>query len=245
MPIDPRSLVRDLLDLVYPPACWVCDAPFDTSASPHHLCPNCLSAVTTDPHDTCPRCSSTVGPHTDVSAGCPRCRTENFRFSGVTRLGLYDGRLREAVLRAKSLSGEPLAETIGILFATLRRDRLTAEPVDAVVPIPLHWFRRIGRGYNQSAAIARSLADELGAFYRPELLRRVRQTPSQAHQPSATSRRENVRGAFAVPSRRVVQGLRVLLVDDVLTTGATADDAARALRQAGAAQVRVAVLAHG
>jgi ComF family protein len=113
--------------------------------------------------------------------------------------------------------------------------------LDAVVPVPLHWVRRWQRGYNQSSAIAYGLASRLRLPFRPGWLRRTRNTPSQTKQ-TASGRRDNVRGAFAVPRRVRLDGQTVLLVDDVMTTGATASEAARALRKAGAGRVAVAVL---
>lgn len=238
-----RELVRELGHLVYPPVCLVCDRPFDSGSARYSVCPDCLAAITHDPHVACPRCASTVGPHTDTADGCLRCRGERFHFEGVLRLGVYDARLREAVLRAKHAIGESLAETLGMIFADVRGEAIGAGKPDVVIPIPLHWLRRLGRGFNQSAAIAHSVADRLERPCRPGWLRRVRNTPYQTAA-SPAARRENVRRAFRVSRGAGVRGLRILLIDDVLTTGATANDAARALKEAGAAQVHVAVLAH-
>src|SRR5204863_6890690 len=119
---------------------------------------------------------------------------------------------------------------------------LRSAGADVVVPVPLHWRRRWARGYNQAAAVGRELALGLGAKFAPELLRRVRHTPQQA-QPSASARRENVRGAFRAASGARVAGRTVLLVDDVMTTGSTAGEAARTLREAGAKRVVAAILA--
>ncbi len=177
-----------------------------------------------------------------MSEGCPACRDRGFRFDATIRLGPYDGRLRDAVLRMKSAPGEALAEMAGRLLADERRDALKAAGVGVVVPVPLHWRRRWARGYNQAEAIARELAARLGLPCLPRALRRVWPAPQQA-QPSATARRENVRGAFRVAPRASGPGRAVLLVDDVMTTGSTAGEAARVLKEAGAAKVVVAVLA--
>jgi ComF family protein len=207
------------------------------------LCDGCRSELISDRAETCPRCASTVGPHTDTDEGCLRCRSHRFHFASVTRLGPYDGRLREAVLRIKDEGGEALAEELGRAFAVTRRAQLSAGQPEVVVPVPLHWRRRLTRGYNQSETVARALADELGLPLKAGWLVRTKPTPQQSNV-SATARWENVRGAFRIGFRAPVRGVRVLLVDDVLTTGATADAAATILRQAGAAQVSVAVLAH-
>jgi ComF family protein len=237
---SPRSLVAGLADLIWPRACFLCARQDD---APGCLCVSCRAGLLADAAETCPRCASTVGPYTDTSDGCPRCRGTKFQFAAALRLGPYDGRLREAILRMKHQSYEPLAEEVGRAWAAARGAQLAAHRPAAVVPIPLHWRRRWWRGYNQSEAVARGVADVLNLPCETNWLVRMRSTPYQRAQ-SAAARWENVRGAF-----RVRRGVRlpsgtILLIDDVLTTGATADAAAGALRQAGAAQVVGAVLAH-
>lgn len=232
------DLAGGLLDLLYPNACLLCDIP---GPDRHGLCSLCLAAVTTDPHPSCPRCAATVGPHADLSDGCPACRGRAFAFSAAVRLGPYDGRLRDAVLRQKVLAGEGLAERMGAVLAEARGPALKAYTPAVVIPIPLHWRRRWGRGYNHAEAIARELAAGLGVDCRPGWLRRVKAV-TQAAQPSATARRENLRGAFRAGRGASFAGRAVLLADDVMTTGATLDEAARVVRQAGAAAVAVAVL---
>lgn len=228
-------------DLLWPRRCYLCAAPLPEEPNPDCFCPACAAAITTDPHATCPRCASTVGPHADTTDGCPRCRAEKFAFESAVRLGPYDGALREAILRAKQSGGEGIAETLGRVWAVARREQLRALRPDVLVPVPLHWGRRWSRGFNQSGAVSRGLAAVLGVPLLPFAVRRVRPTPKQVGT-SRAERLRNVEGAFA-PANRLTD-LRVLLIDDVLTTGATASAASRALRDAGAAQVAVAVLAH-
>jgi ComF family protein len=150
--------------------------------------------------------------------------------------------LREGILRTKQMGGEPVAEMLGRVFAEVRGRELSGLNADAVVPVPLHWRRHWQRGYNQAAATAREIAAALEVPHRSGWLRRVKPAVQHA-QPSASARRENIRGAFAVGRRANVAGKRILLVDDVMTTGSTAGEAARVLRAAGAAAVAVAVLA--
>jgi ComF family protein len=159
------------------------------------------------------------------------------------RLGPYEGLLRQLVLRMKSYSGEGLAEVVGRLWVEHGQARLRELGAEIVIPVPLHWTRRWARGYNQSETLGRELAARLRLPFRPRWLRRRRRTPKQTHQ-SPTARRENVHNAFVVAAWAQLRGKTVLLVDDVLTTGSTAHEAARALRSAGAARVVVAVLAH-
>jgi ComF family protein len=191
---------------------------------------------------TCPRCAATVGPYANLSDGCLRCRSQRFHFAGATRLGRYDGLLREVILRMKHYEGEGLAENLAHLWADHAGARLRACGTSLIVPVPLHWWRRLARGYNQSEALAQVLSERLGLPCRTGWLRRVRPTPLQTALTPA-QRRENVRGAFYARPRAEIRGQTVLLVDDVMTTGSTCDDAARALRAAGAAHVFAAVLA--
>ena len=237
-----RSFAEGVAELVWPRDCTLCGSRLPASLAERWLCDPCRVAVVAELGATCPRCCSTVGPHVDATDGCPRCRGNRYRFDGAVRLGVYDGRLRQAVLAIKHAAGEPLAEHLGRVWAAERRDRLTDPPPTVLVPIPLHWWRRFRRGYNQSAAVGRGIAAGLGLPF-ADPLRRTRPTPFQTAR-SATERWDNVRDAFRLRVGAVVRGERVLLVDDVLTTGATADAAAGVLRGGGAAQVRVAVLAH-
>jgi ComF family protein len=142
----------------------------------------------------------------------------------------------------KASSGEGLAEVMGRVFWETAGHRLCGEGIGVVVPVPLHWRRRWARGYNQATAVAEELAHGLNVKVAPALLRRVRHTPQQV-QPTASARRENVKGAFRVVKGAKLNDQTVLLVDDVMTTTSTATEAARTLRGAGAKRVIAAVLA--
>jgi ComF family protein len=184
-----------------------------------------------------------MGPFATIEGGCVRCRAERYHFERAVRLGPYEGLLRELILRCKHQSGESLAEVLGAIWAQCAGNRLREFSAEVVVPIPLHWWRRWTRGYNQSEALARSLASGLRLPFLPHVLRRIRNTPHQTQQ-TPSVRRDNVRNAFVARTVAQIARKTVLLVDDVLTPGATASDAARALHSAGAGRVVVAVLAH-
>jgi ComF family protein len=235
------DLVQGLVQILYPGICTLCGDLLSPSEA--DFCTRCRSALITDPDTVCPRCASTVGPYVFLDNGCPRCRDQTFAFERVLRLGAYDGLLRQAILRMKNPAGEAVADLVGRLWAAQAQEALRGLAAEVVVPVPLHWWRRWRRGYNQSEALARALAAGLQLPCRPRWLYRGRNTPSQTQQ-SAAARRANVRGAFAARPRAEMRRKTILLVDDVLTTGSTASDAARALRQAGADRVIVAVLAH-
>lgn len=230
--------------LLFPPACLACATPCDVLPREECFCETCRRELFTDPFPTCPRCAATVGPHVDTAEGCPTCRGESWAFDTALRLGPYTGRLRTAVLTMKHRRGEALAEAVGREWAKRDESQFRLARPDAIVPVPLHWWRELERGYNQAEAVARGVAAVLGVACRPHLLRRIRPTPLQPTR-SAAERRENVKRAFSAGRGRAAKGLRVMLVDDVMTSGATAHEAARALREVGAAQVTVACVARG
>jgi ComF family protein len=236
-----RHLLAGAQHLIYPGCCLLCGQPL--CAGQTHFCSLCRHELFTDREATCPRCAGAIGPFTVTDGRCPACQKEAFAFEHVLRLGRYEGLLREVVLRLKSQRGEGLAELLGECWAKEAAERFAALHVDVLVPVPLHWRRRWQRGYNQSAALGGGLAACLGIPSQPSWLRRVRHTPQQTSRPTPAERKANVRGAFRARPGAPLTGRSILLVDDVMTTGATAHEAARALRTAGADRVIVAVLA--
>jgi ComF family protein len=234
------ALLRGLVDLIYPPRCLMCGRP--PISRQDRFCKTCAGELFHDPHLCCPRCAARVGPHAVRDGNCVACRQNPVAFTAVVRLGPYDGVLREAVLRLKSAHNEGLAELLGECLAEKRQERLGALGAQVIVPVPLHWRRRLARGYNQSAAIAHGLGVGLRLPCRYLWLWRIRATASQKTLPGHL-RWDNVRDAFRARGGKRLAGLHVLLVDDVMTTTATASEAARALLRGGAARVSVAVLA--
>lgn len=237
------ELTRGIAWLLFPNSCLLCEATEPEDAPLRHgFCSLCVASMTVEATPTCPRCAATLGPHTDVSRGCPACREHGFRFDSALRIGPYAGALQSAILRTKDAGGEGVAEMLGRLLAEERVTDLRAAGIEVVSAVPLHWRSKWKRGFNQADRIAEEIAAERGFEFRPGVLRRVKATPQHA-QPSATARWENIRGAFEASPRARVAGKTVLLVDDVMTTGATMSEAARVLKDAGAARVMAAVLA--
>ena len=236
-----RLLGDGLLQLVYPVVCQICLEP--PGSSHLRFCPSCRAHLETDRFSFCGRCGSSVGPHEDLTDGCIRCRSVSFRFTRVIRLGVYEGLLREVVLRMKSQAGESLAWAMGEIFAKRMEGIVGQGSADGVVAIPLHWWKRASRGYNQSEALGRSVATHLRIPYVNAGLVRTRRTNPQVGL-TAAERRHNVCGAFAVRRPHAIEGKRLLLLDDVMTTSSTACEVAGVLRKAGAADVIAGVLAH-
>jgi len=231
-----RLVGGGVLDLLYPPACVLCEG---DGADPH-FCPTCRDALIGEASPRCPRCAAKVGPFAFLDNGCTHCSKEEFFFDNVLCLGPYAGALREAILKMKQPHGELLAECLGAFWAKAREKELRAVAADLIVPVPLHWRRRLSRRYNQSEALAQRLGQDIGVACTSACLRRTRATPFQTQQTPA-QRRENLRKVFQGYGSQ--SGKTILLIDDVLTTGSTASEAARALKKQGARRVVVAVLA--
>lgn len=172
------------------------------------------------------------------SVFCDTCEVLLDRSESWGAMFHYGGPIASAIHRFKYRDRSELGRPLGLLMATAA-ERWAAE-VDAVVPVPLHWRRRRRRGYDQAALLAAPIAERLGVPILVRGLRRVRHTPSQVSLPHH-GRRKNVAGAFSARKLRGVK--RVLLVDDVRTTGATLDAASAALRAGGVREVRSLVLA--
>ncbi len=176
----------------------------------------------------------------DPGARCAACLKKPRAFDAARAACLYDESSRGPILQLKHADRLDLAPMFARWIS--RSAAALLDEADAIAPVPLHPVRLLRRRYNQAAEIARPLARMTGTPYLPDALVRRRATATQGGK-SGSGRKRNVAGAFDVPDPRRVEGLRILLIDDVLTTGATAEGCARALKAAGAARVDLAVVA--
>jgi ComF family protein len=224
-----------LLALLYPPRCAICDL-LDTS----YLCPGCRSQIEAIDGPICGRC----GVPLDEPGICGYCRDHPRSFRTARSAGRFSGVLRELIHRFKYTPAKPLADPLAdiLLGCLLRWRAIGPEHFDMIVPVPIHPLRLRARDYNQSAELARGLGSRIGMPVYCRALRKIRETRPQTTL-SARERKTNLRGAFAVVRREGFEGARVLLIDDVMTTGATADECSRTLVEAGAKEVRVLTLA--
>jgi len=237
---------RATLDFIYPPNCLLCQVELPanegrTGDASAPFCLPCRSKLATPQGNACRRCGAPVGPFTIAEDHCILCRRENFAFDEVIRLGLYRDELRVACLTAKNPGGEFLAVTLADLLFESQTASLTGQKWDVVTAVPEHWLKRTVRPHYAAESLARRISTRLNVRLSTGILAKVRWTPKQAKSPPA-QRRLQQQGAFRAAKSKL-QGQSILLVDDILTTGATADAAARELKRAGASRVVVAVIA--
>jgi len=247
MPQPLQSLWRAGCDFLYPPACVFCAAPLSSTKSEQsavRFCPECRKQLLPDDSPSCRRCAAPVGPHLNTADGCLHCRDDSFAFESVIRLGVYESLLRRVCTRMKHREATPLAFASADLLWKLRAEELRAVDANAVVAVPRHWTRNWSADHHSAESLGRRIAKHLGVPFRLDILRMVRRTPRQASL-KPTQRRGNLRGAFTAEMTDELQRSTLLLVDDVFTTGTTANQVSRALRKAGAGKVVVAVLARG
>lgn len=236
---------RAALELVFPPTCVHCAAVIDADYSGEcglRLCRRCLDELVLIGGPTCRQCGAPAPRGLGTVARCGRCGRRRLRFDETITLGRYDGRLRQMLLKMKRAHGDPISLAVAELMWQHCGQRLREAGPDLVVPIPIHWRRRWSRGTNSAALLAENLARRLAVPLGGRVLRRRRNTPPQFSLPPSR-RWSNVRQAFSVKKGYPLGTTHVLLVDDILTTGATCSEAARMLKRAGAARVTVAVAA--
>ena len=206
------------------------------------FCETCCDALVQKIPHSCVRCAAAVGPHSATENGCVHCRGRKFRFQSVTCLGMYEGKLRDSILLSKwSRSGIQVGALTQLLIAE-HIDELRHKEFNLIIPVPQSWDRRLFRSFNAADLIALELARKLQISADRHILRRSRRTRLQKRV-SVTKRFENQKGSFRLRDAHLLKNANVLLIDDVLTTGATCSEAARILRQAGAASCHVAVIA--
>jgi ComF family protein len=236
-----RGCGRWLVDVLYPPRCFAC---LRRTARPG-LCRTCTSQVSWVPPAICRICGIPFSGVAQREHTCTRCLTKRPAYDQARACAVYGDVGRGASPLALALHRYKYDRdvTLASPLARILADLCPLPPQhEILVPVPLHVARLRWRGFNQALLLAKLLAKRRGLRVAPSLLRRNRPTVPQVGL-NEQDRRHNLKGAFSVADDRAVSGRSVLLVDDVLTTGATAEECARSLRRAGARQVDVLVLA--
>jgi ComF family protein len=208
------------------------------------VAPEVLRQVELAGADYCRRCGTPQGEGVGVISGCISCNEvrDGFGTREIVAAGRYRGVLEEMCLALKFGRERAIAKPLALWLVPMLHERGIADKVQAIVPVPLSALRRLQRGYNQAELIARELAAQLGKPLVAKALRRMKHTDRQALL-SVAQRRKNVEGVFQARTPAAITGQTILLVDDVMTTGATFAAAARTLKKAGAKAVFGAVAA--
>jgi len=238
-----KKFARFILDgvnhLLWPAVCTNCGK--GTCESDGELCKDCwgkLLAFTTA--DYCPQCGRDVSKYAILDGACPDCQGKDIHFDKIARGGSYGGSLQEIILAFKKGRTE-LNDVLGLLIDSALQGSSFYGRIDLFIPVPLHWSRRLARGYNQSLLLAKKLKHP-SAQTCTDLVR-IRRTRPQPSLTTASGRAANVADAFAVRRGHGFKDRRICLVDDVKTTGATLNECAKTLKQAGAAEVFALVAA--
>jgi ComF family protein len=227
-----------LASVIFPAPCRICDRAL-TNASRIPICEDCLSGFEQVAEPMCGSCGRPFPSEVAAEAIqplCRLCRLQYYAFDGARSFAIYDDALFEAIALLKYENVSRLGDWFAGRLAEVALRQAKEWRAEAVVPVPLHAERRRERGYNQAELIARPLARRLGLRLESRLLERVKPRPPQLVL-SRTERWQVVRGAYAARESARLDNLRILLIDDVMTTGATLDACARALKKAGAAAV--------
>ena len=248
-----QRTLNALASVLVPAPCRICDRPL-VNASRIPICEACLASFVCVGEAVCPYCgrpqpanttvqaatAAVARQETDPSRLCRLCRVKTFAFQQARSWAVYDATLTAAVMLLKyeevTRLGDWFAERLAELYGRLQATDAEGWRPDVVVPVPLHRERQRERGYNQVEMIARPLAKRLGLPMRAHLIARIKPRPARLVL-SRSEHWESVRGAYSTPEGLRVDKARILLIDDVMTTGATLDACSRALRKAGAAEV--------
>jgi ComF family protein len=232
-----RRIGRGLVDAVLPPRCLACG---EIVEEPEALCGRCWGGVTFFAPPWCAGCGLPFAHPMGEDAVCADCAREKRAWDRARAVLRYDKNSRPLILGLKHADHTHVAGAFGRWMQRAGGEVLGA--AELLVPVPLHWTRLFRRRYNQAALLASAIRRAGGPPVAADCLVRRRKTPSQGHL-GPLARARNVQGAFAVRRPAAVAGRRLVIIDDVMTTGATVDECARVLKRAGAASVGVLTLA--
>ena len=223
--------------LILPPVCPICEAVVD---EPHMLCPACFGKLNFITKPYCNKCGRPFEFDVKGDMTCAACLKNNPPYHVARSVFVYDDGSKKLILPFKHADRTDLTHLLSVFLLQNYKELITN--ADIIIPVPLYITRLLKRRYNQAALLAKRLAKETKTQYEPMVLYRKRSTASQGHM-NAKKRAQNVKGAFAVRHADAIVGKKILLIDDVMTTGATACECSKVLLKAGAHQVDVLTVA--
>lgn len=237
------NYLHAFLDIFYPRTCSHCNHNLNNSLE-FYICSNCRGQISYITGNQCIRCGTALGPHTIITGkkGCTVCREKSLYFDAVTSITYYEGVVKTLLHKFKYARQKFLS---AILIDIILRDKRLYDivpNVDMIIPVPLHWLKKMRRGFNQSELLSQGVQK---LFLKPisrNNLCRIKNTVSQTRL-SKNQRQINVRNAFFIKRPELLKGKRILLIDDVLTTGVTASECSKKLKEAGVQSVHLLILA--
>ena len=233
-------MLSGLLPLLWQQKCYNCGVII--SEADKFLCSDCWALLRQcTGGDYCPKCGRDVSRYALLPGGCAGCQEKDFYFDAIARAGIYTGLMRNMILKFKLSDGTEFKSLLSFLIASAFGGSAFAEDVDVFVPVPLHWTKRLRRGYNQSCLIVKKGLNGNSIPINCDLVR-IRNTKRQADLTDA-GRLANVKDAFAVRKEHNFKNKTVCLIDDIKTTGATLNECAKTLKAAGAEKVFAVVVA--
>ena len=252
-----RDIIQGTCDLLYPRICLACkqmrvaacahvftDAPGNTETPGHILCTRCIAEVRKSVPPFCHSCGRHLENPARFYTICPQCIKGKTRFDRAYSPCLYRGVIRELIHEFKYKGKDYLGKHLSAFMIDFAEEfDIAIQKMDFILPVPLHAARLREREFNQAYILASHIGSHFGKPVARHILQRHRQTKTQTNLDDH-NRRINVQGSFSVSANADLQSKNILLIDDVLTTGATASEAAGALKDAGASIVWVMTLAH-
>lgn len=237
------TYLHTFLDLFYPRLCLHCNRDLNNSLE-FNICSNCKQHIPYRDDAYCIRCGATLGPYSisDTKEGCTVCKGRYLHFETITPVTYYDGVIKTLIHKFKYARQEFLSSVLNDIILADEKLKETILNIDMIIPVPLYWLKKLHRGFNQSELLSRGIQKH---FFKPlstDNLCRIKNTLSQT-QLSKNQRQANVHNAFFVKYPESLKGKRILLVDDVLTTGITATECSRKLKEAGAKSIHLLILA--
>ena len=235
--------VHALLDLFYPRSCLHCNRNLYDSHE-LYICADCKKQIPYVSDTHCIRCGAAMGPYitSTKKEGCTACKGKYLHFDTLTSIVYYDGVIKTLIHKFKYARQKFLFSLLNDIIIAQKKLNEIVPNIDIIVPVPLHWLKKLHRGFNQSELLSLGIQRYFSKPVSKNNLCRIKNTASQTKL-SKSQRQVNIHNAFSVKYPQVFEGKRVLLVDDVLTTGVTASECSKKLKQSGAESVHLLVLA--
>lgn len=237
------TYLHAFLDLFYPRLCLHCNRNLNNSFE-FNICSTCKKQIPYRDDTYCIRCGITLGPYniSNMKEGCAACKGKYLHFETITSVTYYDGVIKTLIHKFKYSRQKFLSEILNDIILADQRLKEIVPNIDIIIPVPLYWLKKRHRGFNQSELLSRGIQRH---FFKPisaNNLCRIKNTLSQT-QLSKNQRQANVYNAFFIKYPELLKGKKILLVDDVLTTGITATECSRKLKEAGVQSIHLLILA--